>query len=307
MRPATSARRTSATSTSARWPGAAPANGSPLRRDFIDTRVVPRIGAAALDLVARHRDAGDLVLLTTATSRFLSELTAVHLGIAQLIATECETGPDGRFTGRSRACSTCARARCSACATGWRASSWSWLELRDHALQRFDQRPAAAQRREARGGGQPGRAPGCRGGAARLAGPRAALSAVPRVPWTSDFLPLLVVTTLATREQALALGREMVERRLAACAQVGAIDSVYRWKGAVEHDTEFRLLLKTQPALYGRLGGGAARTPPLRAAGDPCHRHRAGRCGLRRVGARQYPALKHCRADPWHRCGLRAA
>ncbi len=54
-----------------------------------------------MDLVARHRDAGDLVLLTTATCRFLSELTAVHLGIAQLIATECETDADGRFTGRS--------------------------------------------------------------------------------------------------------------------------------------------------------------------------------------------------------------
>jgi len=72
-----------------------------LRRDYIDTCIVPRIGAAALDLVARHRDAGDLVLLTTATCRFLSELSAVQLGIAQLIATECETGPDGRFTGRS--------------------------------------------------------------------------------------------------------------------------------------------------------------------------------------------------------------
>ncbi|MCU0919758.1 MAG: haloacid dehalogenase-like hydrolase, partial [Burkholderiaceae bacterium] len=64
-----------------------------LRRDYIDGHVVPRITDAALELVARHRDAGDLVLLTTATSRFLSELTAVHLGIAQLIATECETGP----------------------------------------------------------------------------------------------------------------------------------------------------------------------------------------------------------------------
>ncbi len=72
-----------------------------LRRDYIDSRIVPRIPAAAMDLVARHRDAGDLVLLTTATCRFLSELTAVHLGIAQLIATECETGADGRFTGRS--------------------------------------------------------------------------------------------------------------------------------------------------------------------------------------------------------------
>jgi periplasmic divalent cation tolerance protein len=68
-----------------------------------------------------------------------------------------------------------------------------------------------------------------------------------------DSLPLLVVTTLATREQALALGREMVERRLAACAQVGAIDSVYRWHGAVEQDAEFRLLLKTRPTLYPRL------------------------------------------------------
>jgi HAD superfamily hydrolase (TIGR01490 family) len=73
----------------------------PLRRDYIDGRVVPRITDSALELVARHRDAGDLVLLTTATCRFLSELSAVHLGIAQLIATECETGPDGRFTGRS--------------------------------------------------------------------------------------------------------------------------------------------------------------------------------------------------------------
>jgi HAD superfamily hydrolase (TIGR01490 family) len=72
-----------------------------LRRDYIDGCIVPRIGDAALELVARHRDAGDLVLLTTATCRFLSELSAVHLGIAQLIATECETGPDGRFTGRS--------------------------------------------------------------------------------------------------------------------------------------------------------------------------------------------------------------
>jgi periplasmic divalent cation tolerance protein len=68
-----------------------------------------------------------------------------------------------------------------------------------------------------------------------------------------DALPLLVVTTVATREQALALGREMVERRLAACAQITAIDSVYRWKGVVEHDAEFRLLLKARPTAYARL------------------------------------------------------
>jgi HAD superfamily hydrolase (TIGR01490 family) len=73
-----------------------------LRRAFVDERIVPRIPAAAMDLVAQHRDAGDRMVLTTATCRFLSEPSALHLGFAQLIATECETAADGRFTGRSQ-------------------------------------------------------------------------------------------------------------------------------------------------------------------------------------------------------------
>jgi HAD superfamily hydrolase (TIGR01490 family) len=73
-----------------------------LRRSFADERIVPRIPAAALELVARHRDAGDRLVLTTATCRFLSEPSATHLGIPQLIATESEFDADGRFTGRSR-------------------------------------------------------------------------------------------------------------------------------------------------------------------------------------------------------------
>ena len=74
----------------------------PLRRSFVDECIVTRIPAAALELVARHRDAGDRLLLTTATCRFLSEPSADHLGIAELIATECETDAEGRFTGRSQ-------------------------------------------------------------------------------------------------------------------------------------------------------------------------------------------------------------
>jgi HAD superfamily hydrolase (TIGR01490 family) len=76
------------------------AEWEPLRRDYFESVIVPRIPASAHDLVARHRDAGDLVVLTTATNRFLTELTAAHLGIAHLIATECEVGDDQRFTGR---------------------------------------------------------------------------------------------------------------------------------------------------------------------------------------------------------------
>lgn len=64
---------------------------------------------------------------------------------------------------------------------------------------------------------------------------------------------LLVVTTLDSAEQARALARTLVERRLAACAQIEPIESCYRWRGAVEQAHEWRLLLKTTAAGYPAL------------------------------------------------------
>ncbi len=72
------------------------------RDEYFVQRVAPRISDAAHALVARHRDAGDRVVLTTATCRFLSEPSAAHIGIGELIATECELDAQGRFSGRSR-------------------------------------------------------------------------------------------------------------------------------------------------------------------------------------------------------------
>jgi HAD superfamily hydrolase (TIGR01490 family) len=80
--------------------GRSAAGWAPLRQAFMQREIVPRLPAAAHALVARHRDAGDLLVLTTATNRFLSELTAAHLGIPHLLATDCELGADGCFTGR---------------------------------------------------------------------------------------------------------------------------------------------------------------------------------------------------------------
>lgn len=59
--------------------------------------------------------------------------------------------------------------------------------------------------------------------------------------------PLLVVTTVGSADDARTLARAMVEARLAACAQIGAIESLYRWRGAVHADTEWRVLFKTRP------------------------------------------------------------
>ncbi len=56
---------------------------------------------------------------------------------------------------------------------------------------------------------------------------------------------IAVVTTVANRKDARSLARALVEAKLAACAQISRIESVYTWKGTVESGKEYRILLKT--------------------------------------------------------------
>lgn len=69
------------------------------RADYLARAIRPAIPAAARALVERHRGAGDLVVLTTATSRFLTAPIAEELGFEHLIATEPEMIGE-RYTGR---------------------------------------------------------------------------------------------------------------------------------------------------------------------------------------------------------------
>lgn len=64
---------------------------------------------------------------------------------------------------------------------------------------------------------------------------------------------LAVFTTVSTADQAEALARATVERRLAACVQVEAIHSTYHWQGKVASASEMRLMLKTSRSLYPAL------------------------------------------------------
>ena len=77
-----------------------PAEWEDVRQEFLAAWIVPRIPAAAVQLVRKHQDAGDLVVMTTATNRFITELTARHFGIEHLLATEPEV-VGGMFTGRT--------------------------------------------------------------------------------------------------------------------------------------------------------------------------------------------------------------
>lgn len=47
-------------------------------------------------------------------------------------------------------------------------------------------------------------------------------------------------------DQAAPIAEALVERELVACVNIiGSVQSVYRWKGAVEHDEESLLVIKT--------------------------------------------------------------
>lgn len=64
---------------------------------------------------------------------------------------------------------------------------------------------------------------------------------------------LAVYTTVATLDDARAMAAAVVQRRLAACAQIEPIESYYTWNGAVQHEPEFRILFKTTASRYAPL------------------------------------------------------
>jgi periplasmic divalent cation tolerance protein len=60
---------------------------------------------------------------------------------------------------------------------------------------------------------------------------------------------VLVLTTAGSVAEAQKIAHELVERRLAACANiVPRIQSVYRWEGKVESAEEYLLLIKSTKA-----------------------------------------------------------
>jgi len=62
--------------------------------------------------------------------------------------------------------------------------------------------------------------------------------------------PIAVFTTVASRDDAHRLARALVERKLAACAQISDIESIYRWQDEVRQEPECRILLKTTEERY---------------------------------------------------------
>lgn len=71
----------------------------------------------------------------------------------------------------------------------------------------------------------------------------------------------VVLITCESEEEARRIGRQLVEERLAACANlVGQIESIFHWKGEIQEEDEALLILKTRRSHFERL---AARVEAL--------------------------------------------
>ncbi len=75
--------------------------------------------------------------------------------------------------------------------------------------------------------------------------------------------PLVVLTTLASADEARAFVRALVDARLVACGTLlpGAT-SIYRWEGTITEEPEVVVLLKTDAARWDALAAAVQQRHP---------------------------------------------
>jgi HAD superfamily hydrolase (TIGR01490 family) len=70
-----------------------------MRSRFVEEMVLPIVAKQSRSILKKHRDQGDILVIITATNRFVTEPIAQALGVEHLIATGVEI-KDGQYTGR---------------------------------------------------------------------------------------------------------------------------------------------------------------------------------------------------------------
>lgn len=64
---------------------------------------------------------------------------------------------------------------------------------------------------------------------------------------------MAVFTSVANHEEAQLISKTIVEKKLAACAQISEIESFYHWNGSVQNEKEYRILFKTDAKNYSAI------------------------------------------------------
>lgn len=98
--------------------------------EFMQRKVRPMMGQLARDLVARHRAAGDICIVITATNSFVTAPIAREFGVEHLIATEPEQ-KDGEFTGRVAGVPSFREGKISRLEDWMAQRGWGWDSFAD--------------------------------------------------------------------------------------------------------------------------------------------------------------------------------
>lgn len=60
----------------------------------------------------------------------------------------------------------------------------------------------------------------------------------------------MISTTFASKKEAKELSVELLKARLAACIQIGEVESLYEWEGRIEEQKEYVLHIKAKKDHY---------------------------------------------------------
>ncbi len=100
---------------------------------FMSDTIQPAIKQAATDLIAKHRAAGDQLIIVTATNEFVTRPIATALGIDELIAVQLEKddseGGTGWITGDIKGVPSAHEGKVTRVAAWLKAKNLSWSDV----------------------------------------------------------------------------------------------------------------------------------------------------------------------------------
>ena len=100
-----------------------------VRSDYIDEIIKPMVLKKAVDLVSQHKEAGDSLLIITATNSFITKPIGELFGIENLIGTDPEEHL-GEFTGKVKGTPSFKEGKVK--------RLFDWLDARDFKLTDFE-------------------------------------------------------------------------------------------------------------------------------------------------------------------------
>ena len=100
-----------------------------VRSDYIDEIIKPMVLKKAVDLVSQHKEAGDSLLIITATNSFITKPIGELFGIENLIGTDPEEHL-GEFTGKVKGIPSFKEGKVT--------RLFDWLDARDFKLTDFE-------------------------------------------------------------------------------------------------------------------------------------------------------------------------